>query len=286
MRRTIAVLSVLALASPLGCASTNDLASQKQAIEGGQCPADWYDVTPPNPDWNLPPTLGDLLPLRFYDTESIAVFFPADFAALQTMLPPGVSPLEVAPGLGVVTIGFSIYGDSDYLGKFREATISVLVSDSSLYEGYTPLYFLDILATSEAAQWKNAAAFNFNNLALGDDNGNAHCQEYSPKRIRCIASAYDQLIFKIDVDTSDMVPVPIPPVLMMSEKDGMLLRTPWIASGKAFGSDTVGGTTIQLGDHPVAQLLKAIGVGTLPSINQAVAPSEDATLYPSTCAPL
>lgn len=57
------------------------------------CPCSWNDAVPPNPDWGLPATLGEMFPCNFYDTEEALADFLVPLDRLQSMLPPGVQAL-------------------------------------------------------------------------------------------------------------------------------------------------------------------------------------------------
>ncbi len=259
------------------------------------CPCSWYDAVPPNPAWGLPPTLREILPCHFYDTEEVEAGFLVPLAGLQSLLPPGIRALEanaeVSPwkylgpsvsGLGVLFVTFAENKSNQYVGSFNQVFTTVMVDGPSWSTGVSAWCPVTWVTTSEASRWVGSAIWGFAEIV-----GDTHFQSVKPKGTKAFSSADGELIMKMEVDTSDMVPAPFPPIVTVSSKDGYLVRAPMYATaGTRVESGTIGASTLKLGEHPIAQQLRAIGLGMYPSIWQTRSWHMQVTMEAGTCEPL
>ena len=285
MRRVFAIVSGVALLITASCQS-EQLAYQEVGLEGTACPADWYTIAPPDPSWGFPDTLADMLPIHYYDTETMSALFPVPITPLATVLPAGLLPLEIAPGVGAVDIAFLNHHSVDYLSPYHEMAVLVLTYDpSALAEGYLPYFQLSSVVTSEQAIWKSGAW----NLPV--TLGNTMCHQLKPKGFKCMASADDQLVMKVEIQSKYLtMPNPTNPINkleILTVKDGYLLRTAWVQHGDYFtNTANQSEVTLKLGDHPMAQQLRDLGVGSYPSMGQYWAPTIAVALDRGVCTPL
>lgn len=257
------------------------------------CDPAWYEAAP-NPDWGLPATLGDLLPAQYYDSDIIGAYFLVPLAGLQSLLPPGVRALEAnaatspwsslgsaVSGMGVLNVYFAEYKQNQYIEPYNEAITSVMIDDP-LSQGLGAWYATHLTVTSEQAQWGGIAGWGYPKIM-----GDVQVQSVESNSLACFDTAGGEPIMSLEVSTEGMVPMSSGPVLMVSTKDGYLVRARWVMSGSQYVSWTSGASTITLGEnHPIALQLQAIGVGMYPSIGQFRGEHLQGTLYAGTCAPL
>ncbi len=247
------------------------------------CPCSWYDAVPPNPDWGLPPTVGEIFPFHYYETEEVKAFFPVLLEGLQSLLPPGVQALEVAPGFGLVGLVVYENNSNQYGQPFNLGQVWVVLDDGSR-SGFFVVYGLAGVTTSEASQWWGTAAFGWPQII-----GDAHFQWVKPHGVKAFASADGELIFSLEMSTKELTPLPAPPLVVLSIKEGFLTRAVFFPTVEIHEGSwgTSGGSTVKLGHHPIAQRLRAIGVGLYPSVAQVVRSKyTDVRLERGTCEPL
>lgn len=259
------------------------------------CPCSWYDAVPPNLDWGLPPTLGEMFPCNFYDTEEALANFLVPLDRLQSALPPGVQalPANAAPwaylddtyaGYGLVCVMFFKHNSVQYGEPYNVVFVMAMVDDPAWSEGFSAWYgFGTGVITSEAAQWWGGAAFGWP-CAMGDARF-----EVKPQGIKAFAWADGELVMKMDVGTEDMILVPPAPdpTLLQSTKEGYLTRARMIGTPEIrYVSWTHGTSTLKLGEHPIAQQLRAIGLGEYPSVMQIWSKHMPGTLERGNCTPL
>lgn len=245
-------------ATPSTSAATMSLTS---AWSG--CPTEWWDAVPPNPNWGLPGTYAGMSPTHFYDMDLNGLWFVVPVAQLATLLPNGVKPLEYVPGtgLGLAGVSFWNYKDVEFVGPYKESIVSVLVEDPSMFQGYQPLFVVEIAVNSEAAQWAG--------LQLGLDKilGNTQCHDVRPKGIKCMSESDDELIMKATIDDTDpqkTFPYALSPTMTLSVRDGLLVHTV-VTYGGTVSANTVPGS-VTFGEHPLGQQLAAAGIGASPSV--------------------
>lgn len=274
-RFVVAILGVSL--SELSCAPEADISALRQEIVGGECPADWLGAQIPGAPEGM--TLDDLMPMERSGTEVVAVFYPVPIAGLQTLLPPDVQPLEIAPGVGIAGLQFFTNAEPQY----NEALISVMVLDPGLFEGYTTLFDLAIPMTSPEVAWIDYQAFGLPSVVANQ----VKCHKVQGSNsMRCMAAVGDQLIVKVDVPLDGMFPA-VPDAmkfLYLSIKEGYLVRTPVLSGpdGQLF-LGFANTASIQFGEHPLGQALEAAGVGATPSYQTAHGTGLSGAVYWPTC---
>lgn len=263
---------------------------------GQPCNPSWYLAKPPNPEWGLPPTLGDILPAHFYDTEIVQAVFLVPLEKLQSLLPAGVMALaadaERSPwnafgpnvaGFGIFGVFFAEHSWNEYLPPYNEAFLTVMIDDAWWDKGFSMWYVVSVTVTREAAQWAGIEGWGYPKVL-----GGTHLQSVGKKGMKCFASTDGELIVKLEVRTEDMGLAAFSPTSMLVNiKDGYLVRCPFLTTGIQYGSFSIGTSTITLGEvHPVAQKLRAIGLGTYPSIGQIWGINLQQIGYAGVCTPL
>ncbi len=262
------------------------------------CPCSWYDAVPPNPDWGLPPTLGEMFPWNNYDTEEAKAFFLVPLEKLQSLLPLGVTALAANSAktyfnflppecayFGLVAVVFWEHNSVQYGKPYNVGFAMVMVDDPSWGTGPGAWYgFGTGVITSEAAQWWGMAAFGWPWVV-----GGTHFQSVPSQGIKAFASADGELVMELEMSTEDMVEAPFPPpAIMQCTKQGYLTRAVMLpnAAEIRYASWTPGTSTLRLGQHPIAQDLRAIGLGEFPSIGQIWTKHMQGTLFRGTCEPM
>ncbi len=260
------------------------------------CNPAWYETPPPSwYPWDGPPTLRECLPSHYYDFENVAACFLVPLPGLQSLLPQGVTALaadaERSPykrygsqvaGFGILLIGVGDYHSLQYGNPYKEYYAMVMASDEvSWNQGLVPWYVISMVLTDVAHTWTGVTGWGFPKIV-----GDAHLQAVKPKGFKAFASADGELIMKLEVAADDFTQVPAVRLMMLSTKEGYLVRTPWVASGTAYFSPSVGKSTIKLGNHPLAQQLRAIGVDGCLSISQSRGEHLQAEIDMGFCEPL
>ncbi len=254
---------------------------QARSQEVTPCPLEWYygDVS-----W---------LPVNYYDTEILTAYFLVPLDGLQSLLPPGVSALAVNAAhspwktfdadfsqFGVLAVMFLNHRSVQYLDPYWEEGVAVMVEDPSWDEGFFPMYITSMTLTSEPAVLGGILNWGFPKI-LGD----VHFQSVKPKGFKGFCSAEDGMILKLDVAADDLVgPKPASSLMLMTTKEGYLVRTAWDSTGGTeYVSFSQGKSAIHLGQHPIARQLRAIGVEDFYSIGQVWAQHVQSALPRGMC---
>ncbi|HSQ64756.1 MAG TPA: hypothetical protein VLM85_16140 [Polyangiaceae bacterium] len=245
------------------------------------CPAEW--TTPPDPSWGFPADYGQA-PSHFYDFELNGVWFAVPLDGLKTILPSAVKPLEFIPGSGLGLVGASFwnYKDVEFIGPYKESIVSVLVEDPSMFQGYQPLFVVEIAVDSEAAQWAGIQ------IGLNKILGNTHCRNVRPKGIKCTSESDDTLIMKATIDNTDpqkTFPYALSPTMTLGVRNGLLVHTP-VTYGPGLMSANTVPANFKLGEHPLARQLSAAGIGATPSILSIWGEHLSSAVGPGYCTPL
>ncbi len=277
------VSSVVVAMVGVGCSSPPDVTSRQLAIEGDACPAEWYAAAPPDPDWGFPPTLGDMLPISYGNIENVTGIFGVPVAQLQSMLPSGVTAFELLPGSGLGGLAVTVANNREISGgmePYKELILSIPVYDTSLYEGYLPIFLVSMVVTTEQARWGGVTGWGMPKIL-----GNTHCQQVPPKGFKCMASADDELILKLEIQPTSVTATPTSHLVFLSVKDDYLVRTRSDVTGDEYAYGP-GRATIKLGHHPIAEQLRSLGLESAPAMAASWAPHVTNQLDRGYCTPL
>ncbi len=264
--------------------------------EVAPCNPAWYETPWPPGDWGEgPQNLRESLPNHYYDFENVGAAFLVPLEGLQSLLPQGVRALgadaEHSPwkgfgsqvaGFGVLQIGVGDYHSLQYGPPYKEYFANVMVSDEvSWSHGLIAWFPIAMVLTDVVPTWCGVTGWGFPKIV-----GDAHLQAVKPHGFKAFASVDNELIMKLEVAADDFTPAPAARIMMLTTKEGYLVRTAWVATGSAYFSPSVGKSTLKLGNHPLAQQLRAIGVGEYVSIGQFRGEHLQAEIDVGTCEPL
>ncbi len=282
-KKNIILTSVTALGAALLVLGPATLRSET----GAGCPCSWYQAVP-DPEWGLTGTLGDLLPVNYYDVETAGAYFLAPLAGLQSLLPTQLNAMDasatgspwsglVPPGYGVICAYFAEYNSVQNFAPYNEAILCIMVSDP--IEGFPAWHVVSITVTTPDSQWGGIEAYGLPKVV-----GAVHIQSVKPKGLKCHDSVDNGLIMKLELPTEDMVAMAPSPIFMVCIKDGYYVRAPFVLTGTQYMSFGVGTSAIKLGENdPVARQLRAIGLEMCPSIGAFHGVHLQGTLYAGSC---
>ncbi len=186
---------------------------------------------------------------------------------------------------GLVAVVFYEHSSVQYGKPFNTGFVMVMVDDPCWGTGAGAWYgFGTGVTTSEAFQWWSGAAFGWPWIV-----GGTHFQSVKPKGIKAFASADGELVMELEMSTQDMAESPLPPpIILQCTKETYLTRAPVIpTTGEIrYGSWIPGTSTLKLGQHPIAQQFRAMGLGEFPSIGQVWTKHMQSTMERGTCEPL
>ena len=205
------------------------------------------------------------VPVFYHDIASLAAQFLAPLAKLQALLPsPRMHPLRVTPWHGVVNIAAYAYRRCD-LGPYNEVAIAipfVLDQPSPLFVGtlspvppVLQVYVHHLPVTTQLScdagiQWANYPKFV----------ATIACQS-TDSTVQFTLQDGDLPILTLAGKTGPLRPTPRSRFHPITWRDGYLLRSEFIAEAHDHYVGKGADLDLQLGDHPIAQELKALPLG-------------------------
>ncbi|WP_459955089.1 acetoacetate decarboxylase family protein [Nocardia sp. IFM 10818] len=193
------------------------------------------------------------MPVRIRQADACSALFAADPAAARVILAAtGLEPVTVF-GRAVVSLAFVRYVDGD-LGPYHEFAFSLMARQPGR-KGSTGAYIhwlpVNQSFTCEAGQ----SIWGFPKLMADID--------ITPVRggKRCEVRVDGQLVVALRIAAG----LPMPggaggaSIDAYTYRDGLLRRTPWVMN-PARVRGRPGGARVELGDHPVAERLRALGL--------------------------
>ena len=194
--------------------------------------------------------------VHYYDLSMIGAVFDIPASAAKSVLPSKrLVPAEREPGISEIHVTALEYRSVDILFPYNEVAICLPVTyraDSG--EEQHGLYYLHLPVTTEDARWGGVE-----NLGL-------------PKFVAEISFA-DNDGFRsstLKADGKEIITLSVNGLPLKSQswefnnfgiKDGKLLRNSFQVNGEGGTSTDAGGAKFAFGDHPVAENLKALGIG-------------------------
>jgi hypothetical protein len=230
------------------------------------------------------------LPLRYYDWSWINAFFPAPVAKVRRLLPSGkLKPILLAPGITMVSLSGFEYRKSD-LNPYNEFAVAIPVQ-------YEPLVNIPglplLLHPALSPQWYRKFGMYVHHLPvttqLALDSG-VEIYGY-PKIIaeisfeetggmrRCRLRAEGKEIVVLEVKKSATKARSMS-FYSYTVKNGQLLRTLIQTQGQYCITRFPGGASYTLGDHPISEELKALGMGKT-AVGRFYAPQLQSLLHPA-----
>jgi Acetoacetate decarboxylase (ADC) len=226
------------------------------------------------------------LPVRYYEWSAMMAHFPAPAAALRKLLPsPRLRPAELVPGTGIVSLAAMEYRRIADVEPYNEFGIMVPV----LYEPTVNVPALPLLAPDRFERFglyvhhlpvTTQEAYVFGVEIWGYPKFLAEISfEETDRARRCRLSAEGKAIATLEVRKSTTKARPMD-LFSYTVKDGLLLRTRIQAEGQLSTARLRGGACCDLGDHPIAEELRAVGMGRT-AVERLYAPQVQSMLHPA-----
>ena len=206
------------------------------------------------------------LPVRYYDWSAMMAHFPAPTAALRRLLPTDrLKPAELVPRTGLVSMAAMEYRSIADVEPYNEFAIMVPV----IYEPSRNVPGLPLLFPDRFARFglyvhhlpvTTQEAYVFGVEIWGYPKFVAEIAFEETERTRlCRLRADGRAIATLEVAKSTTRTRPLD-LYSYTVKDGQLLRTRIQAHGQVSMPRLRGGASCDLGDHPVAEELRASGM--------------------------
>ncbi len=226
------------------------------------------------------------LPVRFYDWSMMMAHFPVPAAGVRKLLPSDkLKPAQLIPGLAVVTLAAIEYRQIADVGPYNEFGIMIPV----LYQPAVNLPGLPLLFP----QWFRQFGVYIRHLPVTTEEALVYGVELwgDPKFIaeinfeetgrqrRCQLRAEGKDILTLEVEkvaTSER----FVNYYTYTVKDGRILRTLMQFQGEIGVARLRGGASCILGDHPVADELRALDLCKT-AVERIYAPRVQSLLYPA-----
>jgi hypothetical protein len=195
-------------------------------------------------------------PVRYYDGATMGASFLAPVDNVRPILPSDkLVPLEPVSGMAVVSMSAMIYGRVEGLAPYNEFGVMVdcLYKKDSDDPGLPGAYVYQLPVTTEEARLGGVEIYGYPKFL-------AEIDSEDQDGMRCCRVHAGREIVTLQVSAA-------PTALRSWEswtytvKDGQLVRTLIQSRGQIGGSQAPGGATFALGDHPVAEQLRALGIG-------------------------
>ena len=226
------------------------------------------------------------LPVRYYDWSAIMAHFPASAAALRRLLPSDkLKPAQLVPGTGILSLVAMEYRRLADVEPYNEFGIMVPV----LYEPAVNIPGLPLLFPHRSTRFgfyvhhlpvTTQAACDFGVEIWGYPKFVAEISfEDTDRTRRCRLRADGKSIATLEVAKSATRARPMD-LFSYTVKDGQLLRTQIQAQGQLSITRFRGGASCDLGDHPIAEELRALGVRRT-AVERLYAPQVQSMLHPA-----
>jgi len=194
-------------------------------------------------------------PIRYYDLTMIGANFPAPVAAVQKILPTrALRAVQLVPDVAVVALRAFEYRHIDQAAPYNEYMVAVPILYRTPDQGpeLPGLYVSHLPVTTEEARCAGVEFWGFPKFRgeiTFEDAGEARS---------CRVRADGRDIVSLEVKKTDTKKTQLPDVYVHTVKNGQLLRTrtQWQTEGGI--ADVKGGASFTLGNHPVAEQLRAL----------------------------
>jgi hypothetical protein len=195
-------------------------------------------------------------PVRYYEATTMGATFVAPLDRVQRVLPSSkLEPVQPAPGMALVYLGAYAYRRIEGLAPYNEFGVLVpcTYKESVDAPGLPGSFFYHLPVTTEEARLGGVEIYGFPKFVaeIGFEDGEQACH--------CRVSEGGQEIITLQVNK-------LPTAPQTSEsycytlKDGQLVRTRVQSQGEAGASEVGGGAWFALGDHPVAEQIRALAI--------------------------
>lgn len=193
-------------------------------------------------------------PVRFLDFAMIAAEFYCSAARAQERMPsPRLRPVEPAPGRALVSLMGLAYRDVDVLVPYNEFAITIPVEYESAETGESVLglYYLHLPVTTEDARWGGVEIYGFpkylSDIVFDDTKTTCRCRlRVGGREILCLE------VTRIPTQIQSWR------TINYTVRGDQLIRSEFRAEGQLGEAEDPGGGWVVLGDHPVAEELRAL----------------------------
>lgn len=209
---------------------------------------------------------------RFEALTHVAGVFDADATVARRIVPDAFEVVETDDRT-LVTVAAYEYRRVNVIGPYREVSINLPVryrADDSVEPG---TYVLAMPVTTEEARWAGRVNAGFPKLLGAID------MTSTPECLRTKLTVGGQHVLTLTVDAEPVSPFE-ESGRVFNVRDGMVTTSTATLSGAMGGGDRAGGARLELGTHPVADLLRALDASPT-STAHAYTPEGEAVLESS-----
>jgi hypothetical protein len=226
------------------------------------------------------------LPIRYYDWASIMAHFPAPTPTVRKLLPSDkLKPAQLRPGTAILSMVAMEYRQIADLAPYNEFAIMVpVLYEPTINVPALPLlfphwfrrlgfYIHHLPVTTQAAYDAGVEIWGYPKFVAEitlEDLGDMH---------RCRLRAEGKDIVTLEVEKLATRDKPLD-FYTYSVKDGQLLKTLVQAQGQIGIARNRGGASYILGDHPISEELRALGMGGT-AVECQYAPQVQSLLHPA-----
>jgi hypothetical protein len=201
------------------------------------------------------------LPCEVREAKAAHVLYAVPAAAATRFLGPELEPLEHEPGQSQLVLGFVDYLDND-LGQYREVMIVFFVRPRGRGSeaGGTYIYKLPVDGEFTCAAGREIWGFPKTVEQIDLD--------YAPERAQLRLVMDGKLVFGLSVPRSGGLPAASPPSTLLTYTYRPELHVVPFTSGShgAWLFPGGNGVELQLGDHPIANELRSLGLPATPLV--------------------
>jgi hypothetical protein len=198
------------------------------------------------------------MPCVVRDASAGTAMFEVDISAARTQVPEPFRPVETAPGRCQVALAVIDYRDND-LGDYHEVGVTFFVAPTGATDGaadaeagtFITRLPVDQAFTCEAGRTIWGFPKTVEDIAL----------DYADDSVTCTLRMDGELVVRLTLPRGGTDEMPQLPMVTYSLVDGVPHRTAFSQGGS--GSQVLAGgdgVVLELGDHPVARDLAALGL--------------------------
>jgi len=200
------------------------------------------------------------LPVVVRDASSVFASFIVPSAAVRKLLPRGLQPAELLPGRTLCSIAGIEYRDND-LGRYNEVAIAFIVREGrasavpllDMIRGQVGAYIHHLPVTEAFTCEAGSTIWGFpktiEKISITEEDGRRIC--------RLMMGGVH--VLTLSVRSRGRWRFRDSPVTAFSYRNGVVRRTPFVSGGEGVGY-RLGGATLTLGAHAVADELRSLGL--------------------------
>lgn len=217
-------------------------------------------------------TTGRRLPaiVDYRDSSAFSGSFDADASTVSRLVPSVFDIVESTPGRTSVRIEAAQHNDINIMAPYREILVSVPVryQETDTSDGMFPLA---LPVTTEAARWGGVETAGFPKF-LGEIEVVS-----SADGMKATLTASGQHVLTLEVDEAPTTTADEVVRFFNVRADDHVTESTFERSARSGTSEHPGGARLELGTHPLANLLRALDVGS-ESVTHEYAPTASGRL--------